>query len=249
MPHFAAAAINHWVAAHPTAQIRTLVLGAPEVTAVRPGLESDASSLLYSAQITLLDAIRGMQTGYFTWSIVKCYYCAFYAVRSILAGNSIALFYPQQSGTPYSLQVSIGQSPRKESGATHKVVWNIFRREFPNYALNNTIGLNRADDWLKDLRETLNYRNARFVEPLVPSCLAVIDRIGLIRSLDLYRRDTTLLYSFDEDHAILAFPLECVRRCQQTLATVGIHLDANDTAHVESCLIGCGLPRDFFATL
>lgn len=225
------------------------MLGAAEVAAVRPNLNNDASSLLYSAQITFLDAIRGMQAGYFTWSVVKCYYCAFYSVRSILAGNAIALFYPPGSGTPHSLEITVGRNPRKESGVTHKVVWNIFRREFPNYVLNNTIGLSFADDWLKDLRETLNYRNARFVEPLVPDCLSTIDRTGLAPSLDLYRRDTTLLYSFDEDHAILAFPLECIRRCQQTLGTAGIQLDANDVAHVETLLTGCGMPRDFFATL
>ncbi|MEV3976710.1 hypothetical protein AB0K68_52740, partial [Streptomyces sp. NPDC050698] len=54
MPHLAAAAINNWVAAHPATQIRTLMLGAAEVAAVRPNLNNDASSLLYSAQITFL---------------------------------------------------------------------------------------------------------------------------------------------------------------------------------------------------
>lgn len=137
MPHQAADSITRWLAGNPTSNPVGCVLDAVVSTQAQPGLALDAKGLFYSATLSFLSAIDGLQGAQFSWAMVKLYYACFYAARSILASNGTCVFY---CGTkPFSVRLVTGFQIRKEKGTTHKVVWNIFSREFPNNVLLNDI--------------------------------------------------------------------------------------------------------------
>lgn len=247
MPHQAAASINHWLNSTPVAQTTSQVLNGSNATLVSHALSSDTTGLFYTASLTFTDALKGIERGYFSWAIVKLYYSAFYSVRSLLGSNLWALFYRPLCGTPFSLRTTLGESPRKEKGVTHKVVWSILKRELPNSGLLGTIGAEPAHEWLMNLREEANYRNAKFPDPTVPNCLSALDQIGIARALLTYSADKTGLYAFDPDHAIIAFPLLCLARARLNLVGARLSLDAHDEEHLANCIEDCGLPRDFLS--
>ncbi|HLN23136.1 MAG TPA: hypothetical protein VK558_04045, partial [Patescibacteria group bacterium] len=169
-------------------------------------LKLDAKGLLYSSTLSFLSAIEGAQGASFSWAIVKLYYSCFYAARSILASNDACIFY---SGTkPYSINLAPGASPKKENGVTHKVVWTLFSREFPNNILLNDVDGMAAHAWMTRLRETANYKNAKFPDPLVPEAFSFLDSSGVGATLTAYHTDTVDLFTFDRDHAAVAFPMK-----------------------------------------
>lgn len=241
MRHLAAAAINNWLASLPDNPPKKEVgLPAPQSTIISSALREDALGLLYSAQITFLDALQGISSGYFSWGIVKLYYSSFYAVRSLLAANSVSIFYINNK--PYSLIVHPGHKIRKENGLTHKVVWNVLINNFSHSVLLGQIDAFPAQTWLMNLRETANYRTAKFPDPMVPDCLSTLDTLGLEKAIRTYSEDTSMLYTFDPDHAVVAFPLECIRKTRVTLDRLGYKLDDTDIEYLKECYkrIGVG---------
>ena len=63
-----------------------------------------------------------------------------------------------------------------------------------------------------DLRENTNYRVSRFPDPEPPEHFRWVAEHGVRTALNMYHDDTTHLYTFDTDHAIVAFPLAALRR-------------------------------------
>lgn len=173
-------------------------------------LKSDAISYTYSATVSIGDAVLGARRKLFTWATVKLYYAAFYALRALLALNSVCIFYV---GTkPYSMEVRPGQAATKRDGQTHKVVLNEFKnRNIEPFLLSQQIDLEDPLEWLMERREEANYKNARFCEPNIPPHFKKIVDFGLRQSLKEYILDNSGLYVFDPDHAILAYPLKTLQ--------------------------------------
>lgn len=233
MPHLSADLISAWVTAQGDRKPTDYSLDGDIVSRAGVALNSDARGLLYTASVSFLSALEGIQTAQFSWSAVKLYYCCFYAARSILASNKFCLFY---SGTkPYSVLLGSGNKPRKEDGTTHKVVWKIFSREFPMNTLLNEIEGMAANSWMAKIRETANYKNARFPDPLVPDFFAILDSKGMDRTISEYINDTSFLYALDPDHAAVAFPLECVRQARNALQRSYIELDDEEMEYINIC--------------
>ena len=249
MPHLGAAAINRWLSGSSGNQNTSNILNSYQTSIIRPALEADSIGMLYSASITFLDAIRGMQGGYFSWSIVKLYYSSFYSVRALLGGHLIAIFYLPGKGTPYSLHVVDGNSPRREKGTTHKVVWKILERDLPNNPVMGTIDNNVAHEWLMALREDANYRTPKFPDPSVPNYFSEIDKNGLVNTLNIYANDKSNLYAFDKDHASVAYPLECLRHSRKALANLSLKLEDDDEEYLSSCLESLKISNEFFIKL
>lgn len=208
-------------------------------THVRDGLAQDARGLYYSALISFISAIDAAGQASFSWSIVKLYYTCFYAARSTLASNNVAIFY---SGTkPYSCIALAGQRPRKEKGVTHKVVWSLFSREFPGNVLLNEIDGEVAYTWMTRLRETANYKNARFPDPLVPKAFSNLDTVGVSVAVPAYQADNSYIYTFDPDHAAVAFPIACVRQAKMALERNGIFLEQEEQDFVRQLSLRIGV--------
>lgn len=201
------------------------VLTGEEVEELRRLASIDSQKLLYSAALSIGDAVYGIQKRRFSWSIVQLYYSAFYSVRALLCDNDVIFLHID--GKPYELHIQPGSSlahpPNPTRGSTHK--WSFYKlsKHFSASPLiSQTIDGLDPFKWLMERRESVNYRRARFVEP---NCPPELERIasGSIRNfLETYENDDT--YSFDRDHAMVAFPIYCLRYVVTNLRGVDKYL-------------------------
>jgi hypothetical protein len=193
------------------AVVRAKVLTPTEVVSLASALRSDAADYYYSAWISFLDALNGIGKGFHTWATVKLYYAVFYAFRASLALDNVCIFHVNRSA--FIVEALAGANPRSSSDAgTHKTVLRAFQRHNPTHPLlSQQIDLLEAVDWLIDQRESANYGRARFDEPHASSLFDHISENGVRRSLAEYVADASMTYTFDRDHAILAYPLQALR--------------------------------------
>jgi hypothetical protein len=202
---------------------------------------------LYSSMLSFLSAIEGAKGTSFSWAAVKLYYACFYAARSILASNGVCIFY---SGTkPYSIILRPGSQPKKENGVTHKVVWTLFSREFPGNILLNEVDGVAAHNWMTKIRETANYKNAKFPDPLVPSEFAMLDSLGVGNVLAAYKSDFSDLLTFDRDHAVIAFPMKCISQAGHALRRNGYGIDQDDVDYIQALCEKIGIDSEFFISM
>lgn len=187
-------------------------------------LAEDAKSYLYSAVVSVGDAIQGIQREMFSWPTVKLYYAVFYALRAVLAAHKCAILYHVvgQKGTPYRLRAESGQAPIKLSGNTHKVILQQYAAHFPAAPMvTQLIGADKSFDWMMDRREEVNYKNARFHEPATPPFFKKIASGNLRHLLLAYISDNGATFAFDPDHAILALPIAAIQAAKTAFAAMG----------------------------
>lgn len=174
-------------------------------------LQDDARNYVYSSAVSIADAVQAIDRELYSWSTVKLYYALFYALRAILAANSLAIIYHNngRKNTPYLLRCCQGQRPVKLSGNTHKIVIKEFCNVFPDSPLlSQMIEFRRPFDWMMDRREEVNYKNVRFSEPLVPDFFRGVIKSSMRLTVAAYVNDVSSTYAFDPDHAILALPIK-----------------------------------------
>jgi hypothetical protein len=168
-------------------------------------LADDADDYLYSGLISFGDALRGIDSGLYTWSTVKLYYSMFYICRAILAYEGHALLYHAKK--PISLKCVAGEKLCKRKGTSHEAVLSLFEVVFPtSVLLSQEIELETPLAWLMQKRIDANYKIARFVEPEVSAPFEKIARFGVRKCLASYAEDSSLSYTFDPEHALLALP-------------------------------------------
>lgn len=204
------------------AAIRGKVLSPLEMTNLSAALRSDAADFYYSSWISFLDAINGVNKGFYTWATVKFYYSVFYAFRAALALGSVCIFHVDRGA--YVWAANPGASPVSSSDrGTHKTVLKAFQRAYPSHPLvSQQIDLMDAVDWLIVQREFANYGRARFGEPSAGSQFDHVSANGVRKSVNAYISDKSLAYAFDPDHAILAYPLASLLLIGSQLAGAGL---------------------------
>lgn len=186
-------------------------------------LTEDAKSYLYSAVVSVGDAIQGIQREMFSWSTVKLYYAVFYALRAVLAAHDYAILYHVvgQKGTPYLLRAASGQAPKKLSGNTHKVILQQYTAHFSSAPMvTQSIGVDKPFDWMMDRREEVNYKNAKFNEPAAPIFYEKIASGNIRQLLLAYINDNGATFAFDPDHAILALPIAAIQAAKTAFAAM-----------------------------
>jgi hypothetical protein len=210
--------------------VTSQILSASQAGALEVLLREDAIDYLYSATVSLGDALGGISRELFTWATVKLYYSTFYAMRARLAVRGVGLFYVKAK--PFSIFARPGQSARTEKGQTHKVVLDLFRRHnLDPFMLSQPIGTDDPLQWLMNLREEVNYKMARFTEPDVPQHFAKLCNLSLRQACSCYLEDATAMYVFDPDHAIVAFPLSLIERSCREFQRHGLSIrKKEDTA-------------------
>ena len=193
------------------AVVRSRVLRPSEAAAASSGLRADAADLYYSAWVSFLDALHGINKGFYTWATVKLYYSVFYAFRASLALDDVCAFHVGRS--PYIVIVKAGGTPVSciDTG-THKTVLKTFQRRNRNHVLvSQQIGLEDAVDWLIERREIANYGHSRFTEPDCAREFDYVAESGLRNALNAYLPDAQFLYVFQPAHAMLAYPLRSLQ--------------------------------------
>lgn len=179
-----------------------------DASTVAASLLVDANNYYYSACLSILDGLRAVDSGFYTWSTVKLYYSVFYAIRAILAWRNTAIFWPDQA--PFLVSSTAGSIPRWISGkGTHKPLLDCFRQlHSGDPLLSQPVGgATDGLEWLLRKREEANYLVPRFCEPDVPGHYESIVNLGVRRAICEYLEGAPNLLTFDEDHAIAAYPL------------------------------------------
>jgi uncharacterized protein (UPF0332 family) len=204
------------------AAVRSRVLTALEAAAIVNALRADAADYYYSAWISYLDALRGIDRGFFTWSKVKLYYSLFYAFRASLALDDFCIFHVGRSH--YTVFVSAGGAPVScTDPGTHKAVMRAFQRQNPNHSLlSQQIDLQDAIDWFIEQREKANYGQARFSEPDCDSEFYYIVENGGRKTINGYIEEPSTMYVFDPDHAMVAYPLRALSLIGDLMLAAGV---------------------------
>ena len=200
-------------------RVRSRVLTPLEATSLSNGLRADAGDFYYSSWVSFLDALRGINMEFYTWSMVKLYDCVFYAFRASLAANDLCAFYVDRS--QYLVAARAGATPASSTDrGTHKAVMKGFQRQNPGHPLvSQQIDLQDAVDWLIEKRESANYGQARYTEPGCGTEFDYVLKNGLRQAINGYLTDLSFAYVFDPDHAMIAYPL-------RALGMVGDQLNA-----------------------
>lgn len=217
--------------------IESYSISSAQAFALKNHLKNDALSYIYSSIVSIGDATLGIKKELLTWATVKLYYATFYALRSLLAINEICIFYFKSSkkNTPFVLSAQPGQIPKKgSSGQTHKLVLSEFKkRNFEPRLLSQLIGVQEPLEWLVEKREEANYKIAKFAEPNIPKHFEKIIDSGLRRAIREYLLDSSDLYMFDPDHAILAYPLRVIQIAyRQLMASNGFSLRDSEVSYL-----------------
>jgi hypothetical protein len=205
-------------------------LAASEAVALSEALHWDARDYYYSAWVTAADALRGLGQEFYTWATVKLYYTVFYSLRSTLALGDDCIFHVRTS--PFHIHATAGASATPLRENTHKSVLRTFERQRPShFLLSQRIETSPPLDWLMARREDANYRAPRFPEPTPPNHFANLEEYGLRRLLSTYLGDVGHKYTFDPDHAMLAFPIRTLESLSREFAAAhGASLAGEETA-------------------
>lgn len=208
--HRAQAAADQVLKGLATNAIASRRLSSAEAIGLRASLLLDARDAIYSGALTLAEAVQGLDRRQFTWATVKLYYSVFYLARAALGLHGTCVLYVNR--TPYTWISNAGETPAKRSGTTHKVVLDAFKTHLPNHVLvSQPIGVDEPHKWLMGKREAVNYKTARFSDPMAPAHFEIVDRHGVRQPLRDYLGDTAHLFTFDADHAMLSFPVAALR--------------------------------------
>jgi hypothetical protein len=193
---------------------RQLYMSAPQARASYDACRSDANDYWYAGLISLGEACIGIGAQRFSWATVKAYYSAFYLSRAALAFTGTAIEYLPWKGRfhHYVWASRAGQCPSKIAGNTHDSVLRYVDSQavIPRLA-GQYIGSQLVGDWLIGQRNSANYTGGRFPDPLPTQCLERIASTGVRQTLVAYAGDTSYLYTFDPDHAIISYPFELAK--------------------------------------
>jgi hypothetical protein len=204
----------------PANRLANVSLTSAQATSLQLALKKDAGGYLYSGIVSIGDAVQALDRAMYTWATVKLYYSLFYLLRNILAEHGIVLFYDGKK--PFSWSCKAGQMPVKRDGPTHKAVLSTFSDVCPNSILiSQPIDRYAALDWMTHRREEANYTNAKFTEPLPPAHFLKVSQEGVRRSTSAYSKDDSFLYAFDPEHAILALPIEALKKALSLVSAKG----------------------------
>ena len=192
-------------------------------------LTLDAGGYLRHSFLALAEGVAGAQADLSSWSTVQMYYSVFYCARAFLATQDVCIFYGGR--TPYSLVAAPGAVSLKLKGNTHQATLDEFSRLNSNsFYLSQQIELEEPLNWLRAKREIANYNLASPIEPGIYEHFRFAQRIGIRKAVNSYIEDMAAAYTFDKDHAILAYPL---RFLKDTIANAKLAGILSLTTHLE----------------
>lgn len=209
--HRAQSVVDNLLQGLTSGAISSRSLSAAEAATLAASLRDDARDAIYSGALSIAEAIQGIDRNLFTWTTVKLYYSVFYLTRAALGLNGFGIVYPEK--TPYAWAAIAGSTPVKRSGTTHKAVLDAFKLYRANSIfLSQKIGAEDPFNWLMVRRESANYKVPKFCEPSAPDHFKFIEKHGVRRPVRDYIADEHHLFTFDPDHAMLAFPIALLKQ-------------------------------------
>ena len=233
--HKAQAVANHvFTRLTPNVEVSTCTLTSVEASKFRLSLQDDARASLYSGAHSIAEAIQGLDRRLYSWTTVKLYYSAFYFARATLALHGVGIIY--RGTKAYEWVANVGQSPSRRKGQTHKVVLDALKHHQKNSILfSQLIGIDDPYTWLMTNREMVNYTIPRFCEPDPPAHFKFISGREIRQLIGAYIKDNIHLYTFDPDHAMLAFPMAALKLLLADFKALSIQgLSRENLIHITS---------------
>lgn len=196
---------------------------------------ADITDTLYSSVISIIDAAQGIQSGFYSWATVKLYYSLFYSIKALLLHRGIGMFH--YDSKPGLVEIKPGGLVRKlttgeSRGGSHGSALRLFRNTAPSSVLLTPIGMSDPLEWLKSLREEVNYSLPRFTEPNSPPWFEKSVGSNTLRRVAASYSTDLILYAFDPDHAALALPLLAARTAILEAAALGNPIPADDISFI-----------------
>jgi hypothetical protein len=214
--HHAQDVANRLLTGIALSNVSSRALTSAEARTLTASLHDDARDAIYSGALSIAEAIQGIDRKLYTWATVKLYYSVFYLARASLGLHGTGIIYHNKS--PYVWAAIAGETPTKRAGTTHKAALNTFKQYRSSSALlSQQIGAEDPFNWLMARRESANYRDAKFCDPGAPSHFKFVENHGVRRLVNDYVADDTHLFTFDPDHAMLAFPIAALKLLQSEL--------------------------------
>jgi hypothetical protein len=173
-------------------------------------LKDDAKDYFYSATISTASALLSLDKGYYSWATVKLYYSNYYLLRGLLALSKLCILY---NGTkPFILKAlpaeTIKKPSRRNASTTHGIVIECAKNNIDSLVTaSQNIATQHPLDWIKERREESNYKHSKFPEPIAPPHLKTLEKYRVRRLVNDYLADKTMIYTFDPDHAMIAYNL------------------------------------------
>jgi hypothetical protein len=198
---------------------------------------NDSPAVAQAAFASLVDAILAVSGRRFTWATVKLYYFVFYAIRSLLLIGGTHVFYV--NSRPYSILAKSGAVFHRRSGTSHGITFSEFRSSYSADALiSQPIGIyNDPLEWMENLRNAASYSTAPFPDPQPPDCF-IPQQQRLRRWISDYFAEGTPIYPFQQEHAVIAYPIFAIRRLSAELERIGKVVEVDP--HYLQILINAG---------
>lgn len=230
------------------ANAKATILTAAQAASLSAALAEDAKGAIYSAVVSIADALSSLQSGYFSWATVKLYYACFYFSRAALARRGFCTFYVGKS--PFYLEARPGCSPVSQGGNSHTVVTSLYKKHVMGGIINaQPLDGLHAFDWMANRREDVNYREVKFSDPVVPAWFSNVDSYGLRRLIGDYLADP-FLYAFDISHAMVALPLAALQdECKSSIMFSGLGLTISESTSLKKFLADKSGPIHHFTFL
>lgn len=189
--------------------IKNFVFNSSHNVLLGEALMDDCLDFYYKGVISLNESIISIINKNFSWATVKIYYSVYYFLRCSLCCNNIGFVRKERDG--YFFLNHLNESPQANGMPDHMAAISLFKRFFLNtdFLQSNNINDSNPYEWLRHQRENVNYRYRTFFEPDIPTIWETIsqacDENGIDFWLKKYIADN--IYSFLEDHAVLALPI------------------------------------------
>lgn len=205
-PNYVPTVANSTVLTQFEFKARNYVLRNIDEVALVALLKEDAVDYLYNGIVSFCHALSGLDSRNFSWSAIKLYYSIFYMCRYHLHMNSYGIFRTNKN-TYYILVKQNEQLQKFKKNNTHESVKQLYSSKFPNASiLSNNVDDKNALEWMKEVREIINYKAVRFYEP---SYLTIFEKFSthqaILNSINAILSDKVNM--FLTDYAILGIPL------------------------------------------
>jgi hypothetical protein len=193
----------------PIATRTKYLLSSRDAISLSNALGKDSEGYLYNGILSIGTGIQSILNNNYGWATVKFYYSVFYLARANLGVHNICIVY--DGSKPFSIISKPGELLQKRKGTTHKLVLDQFKQNLSaNIMLGNDINGKCPFSFMMEQRELMNYRSAVMSDPNIPEQYKeIINSNKKIRQwLNIYLSDNIEVYTFDEEHACLAYPFK-----------------------------------------
>jgi len=227
--------LSQWNAYRDT--IPNIKLSSHDQIEIKDRLNQDVKDLYFKGCYSLLRGLADVESGHFSWAIIKFYYSIFYSLRSSLGSKNLAFI---KCKCPFLLEVKTGESPVKKSGSRyrndHSAIISVWTEEIneKDILLTNNIEETNAYTWMQELRNKIQYRKASFSEPLADESLVNLADRDLSFWIETFLDDIEHIFCFDPDFAAVALPLKRSLFSSKDLLHASIELEDDQKQYLRT---------------